>query len=318
MKLEHVIVAAVLSGSQVSSTGAQAADWPSEPIQLIVAWAPGGGTDRVARALAPVLEEQLGVSVPIINRTGGTGVVGHTVLAQASPDGSTIGFITPQLLTGPILGLTDLTYEDLQPLAMINADPGAVTVGAEAPWATLEEFVQSARDQPGTIRVGNSGPGGTWHMVAVGLEREAGLDLVHTPYDGAAPAITDMLGGHIEAVTVSAVEVAPQVTGGLAKMLAVTADERLEAFPDVPTAAEQGIELDLGTWRGLGVPAGTPDEIVQRLEAAVEAAVQDERFRSFMDREGFGIRFLGSADFADFLSTQEASYEAFFEQAATD
>ena len=315
MKLRNHGVAAGLAASLAFSAPALAQDdWPSQPIELIVPWSAGGGTDRLARAIAPLLEEELGVSVPVINRPGGTGVVGHTAIAQAEPDGYTMGFITPQLLTGPILGMTELSYHDLQPVAMINADPGAVTVSAEAPWETLGEFLDYAKANPGKVRVGNSGPGGTWHIVAVSLEREAGLDLIHTPYDGAAPAITDMLGGHIEAVTVSAVEVGPQVEGGLAKMLAVTSTERLDAFPDVPTAAEAGLALDLGTWRGLAVPSGTPDEIVQRLQDALQAVVENEEFRAFMNEEGFGLRFLGAEEFVDFLEVQEGTYEAFFEE----
>lgn len=315
MQMRHHGVAAALLASLALAGPAQAQeDWPSQPIELIVPWSAGGGTDRLARAIAPLLEEELGVSVPVINRPGGTGVVGHTAIANAEPDGYTMGFITPQLLTGPILGMTELSYHDLQPLAMINADPGAVTVSAEAPWDTLGEFLDYAKEHPGEVRVGNSGPGGTWHIVAVSLEREAGLDLIHTPYDGAAPAITDMLGGHIEAVTVSAVEVGPQVEGGLAKMLAVTATERLDAFPDVPTAEEAGLPLDLGTWRGLAVPEGTPDDVVQRLQDALRAVVEDEEFQAFMQEEGFGLRFLPADEFVNFLEAQEAAYEAFFEQ----
>lgn len=311
MKALLCATAAIVAASATTSS-LGAADWPTRSLEMIVPWSAGGGTDRVGRALAPILEEELGVSVAVINRPGGTGVVGHTAIAQAEPDGHTFGFITPQLVTGPILDMTDLTYRDLQPVALVNADPGAVTVRAEAPWESLEALVEHARQNPGEVRVGNSGPGGTWHMVAVSLERAADLDLVHTPYDGAAPAITDMLGGHIEAVTVSAAEVAPQVEGGEARMLAVTASERMEAFPDVPTSAEQGIDLDLGTWRGFAVPDETPDEIVQQLEDAVHAAVDDERFQQFMNEQGFGIRFLPSDEFVGFLGSQEEDYEAFF------
>lgn len=192
---------------------------------------PGGGTDQVGRALAPILSEILGTPIPVINKPGGAGVVGHTAIRQAEPDGYTFGFITPQLLTAPILGTSKLSFTELTPLAMVNSDPGAVTVAANAPWTSLQEFVAHAKANPGKVRVGNSGKGGTWHMVAVELERKADLKLVHVPYNGAAPATRDMLGGHIEAVTVSAAEVRAQVEGGLARMLAVTAPERVEAFP---------------------------------------------------------------------------------------
>jgi len=291
-----------------------AAEWPSNPVTIIVAWSAGGGTDRVARSLGQVLEEKLGTSVAVINRPGGTGVVGHTALAQGRPDGYNIGFITPQLVTGPILGLTKLTYKDVIPLALVNADPGAVTVKADAPWNSLKELIEYARKNPNKVRVGNSGPGGTWHMVAVSLERVADVKLIHVPYNGAAPAITDLLGGHITAVTVSAAEVAPQVENKLLKMLAVTATQRMENFPDVPTAIEQGYDLDLGTWRGLAAPSKTPQDILAKLEKALKESVMDSRFKNFMKREGFGIRYLDAQDFAKFLAGQEKAYQAFFKE----
>lgn len=313
MRLGTLAITATLAAAlPFAGPAAQAADWPTGPVEMIVPWAAGGGTDRVGRALANVLGEQLGVAVPVLNRPGGTGVVGHTALAQSTPDGHTIGFITPQLLTAPILGMTDLGVDDLRPVALVNEDPGAVTVSAESPWQTLEEFLDHASANPGAVRVGNSGPGGTWHIVAVTLEREADLNLIHTPYDGAAPAITDMLGGHIEAVTVSAVEVGPQVEGGLARMLAVTAAERLDTFPDVPTAAEAGLDVQLGTWRGFAVAKDTPDEIVQEIEDALRAAVESDAFQDFMREQGFGAAFLGADDFVAYLERQQAAYESFF------
>ena len=289
-----------------------AATWPEKPINMIVAWAPGGGTDRVARSLANILSEKLGVPVPVLNRPGANGGVGHTTLAQARPDGYTIGFITPQLVTGPIMGLTKLTYRELTPLALVNNDPGAVTVKVDAPWNSLKDFVEYARKNPHKIRIGNSGPGGTWHMVAVSLERVSGAKFIHMPYSGAPPAITDLMGGHIEAVTFSAAEVAPQVQDKFLKMLAVTSSERMENFPNVPTAIEQGYDLDLGTWRGLAVPNGTPVEVRSKLEKAVKESVNDPRFKDFMKHEAFGILYLDSEKFVRFVNGQEEAYKVFF------
>ena len=315
MKISKILIGIFLSVSIfISYNNSTAANWPAKPISLIVAWSAGGGTDRIGRSLSDVLAKKIGVAVAVINRPGGTGVVGHTAISQAKPDGYTIGFITPQLLTGPILGLTKLSYKDVTPLSMVNGDPGAVTVKIDAPWKSLNEFIEYAKNNPKKIRIGNSGPGGTWHMVAVSLERAAGIEVIHTPYNGAAPAITDVLGGHIEAVTVSAAEVGPQVENKLLKILAVTASDRLPSFPDVPTTFEQGYKLDLGTWRGLAVPNNTPEIIINKLKEAIKESANDQRFKDFMKREGFGIRYMGAKDFSKFLETQTEIYKAFYKK----
>jgi len=311
-KLEIILVVFVLLLT-LSYVSVFAANWPSKSINVIVAWSPGGGTDRLARAVAPLLEEKLGVPIVVLNRPGGTGVVGHTALAQAKPDGYTIGIITPQLVTGPILKLTELSYHDVLPIALLNSDPAAVTVNSEAEWDTLNDFLDYAKNHPNEVRIGNSGPGGTWHMVAVSLGQITEAEFIHVPFDGAAPAITALLGNHIEAVTVSAVEAAPQIEGGLLKMLAVTSAERFDKFPDVPTAIEQGVNIDMGTWRGIAAPKGTPKEILEKLETAMEEILKSPKFVEFMNKEGIGIRFLGSEDFNNFLAVQEKAYISFYE-----
>jgi len=311
-KLEIILVVCVLFLT-LSYVSVFAANWPSKPIKIIVAWSAGGGTDRLARAIAPLLKEKLGVSIVVLNRPGGTGVVGHTALAQAKPDGYTIGIITPQLVTGPILGLTELSYHDIIPIALLNADPAAVTVNSEAEWDTLNDFIDYAKNHPNEIRIGNSGPGGTWHMVAVSLGRITGAEFVHVPFDGATPAITALIGNHIDAVTVSAVEATPQVEGGLLKMLAVTSTKRFYLFPDVPTAIEQGVNIDMGTWRGIAAPKGTPKEILKKLGTVMEEVLSDSKFIDFMNKEGIGLRFLGAEDFKNFMAVQEKAYTFFYE-----
>lgn len=304
--------AGIAGYAALSARSTAAADWPTRPITLIVPWAPGGGTDAVGRALARVLSEDLGVPVPVVNRPGGSGTVGHMQIRDAAPDGYTIGFIVPQLLTGPLLGPVPITWRDLQPVALLNADPGSVTVGAGKPWRSLREFVDHARRHPGTVRVGNSGRGGTWHMVALELERKAGIELIHVPYAGAAPALQDLVGGHIDAVTFSVPEVRAPVMGGQARMLAVAAPERVPSNPDVPTAAEQGFDVDASTWRGLATAKGAPREVLAKLAAAVRRALDDGGFKAFMDQQGFGIRYLDAAGFERFLADQDARYRAYF------
>jgi tripartite-type tricarboxylate transporter receptor subunit TctC len=291
---------------------ADAADWPTRPLTLVVPWAPGGGTDLVFRALAPLLSERLGQPVAVANRPGGSGTVGHMAIRTAAPDGTTFGAISAQLLTAPLLGPSPLTWRDLQPLALVNVDAAAFTVRADASWRDLAGLVEHARQNPETVRVGNSGPGGTWHIASLELERQAGIRLIHAPYAGAAPGIRDMLGGHIDAVAFSAVEARAPVEGGQARILAVAAAQRLPVFPDAPTAVEQGYPIDIGAWRGLALPLGVPAPIVRRLQEVVGQAVDDSRFRSFIDGQGFGIRHLDAEGVAAFLEQQDAAYRRFF------
>ena len=310
--LRRLAVAMLAAATLFAASPAAVAEWPERRIEFVVAWAPGGGTDLVARALASSLAEILGTPVPVINKPGGAGVVGHTAIRRAAPDGYTLGFISPQLVSAPILGTSTLSYEEMQPLALINADPGAIVVAAGAPWKSLQEFVAYARANPGKVSVANTGEGGISHMVAVELERKAGITVIHAPYNGAAPAIRDLIGGHIGAAAVTAVEARSQINAGLARILAVMAPKRLEAFPDAPTAREQGLDIDLGTWRGLAIPPGVPAPIVAKLQEAIRKAIADPRFKDFMDNQGFGISYLASADFVAFLKQQDATYRAFF------
>ena len=310
--LRRLAVSVLAGATFFAASPAAAAEWPEKRIEFVVPWAPGGGTDLVGRALASSLSEILGTPVPVINKPGGAGVVGHTAIRRAAPDGYTFGFITPQLVSAPILGTSTLSYEEMQPLAMINADPGAIVVAVGAPWKSLQEFVAYARANPGKVSIANTGEGGISHMVAVELERKAGISVIHAPYNGAAPAIRDLIGGHIGAATVTAVEARSQINAGLARVLAVMAPKRLEAFPDAPTAREQGLDIDLGTWRGLAIPQGVPAPIAAKLQEAIRKAVADPKFKDFMDNQGFGISYLASADFVAFLKQQDATYRAFF------
>ena len=283
------------------------------PVSFIVPWAPGGGTDVVGRAAAPILAERLGAPVAVVNRPGGNGVVGHMAIRNAPPDGTTLGFIVPNLLTAPLFAPTPITWRDLQPIALLNSDAGAVTVAQNAPWRDLAALVAHARQNPEAVRIGNSGPGGTWHLVALELERKANIRVTHVAYAGAAPGLQDLVAGNIEAVGFSAVEARGQVEGGSARILAVTARERMAVFPNAPTAIEQGFEIDVATWRGLAAPPGTPEPVLARLQDALRAVASDPRFTAFMAQQGFGIRYLDTAAFTAHLQSEDALYRRYFQ-----
>lgn len=285
-------------------------DFPTGPIELIVPHAAGGGTDATARALAEATEEHLGGSIGVTNREGGGGAVGMTEGSLADPDGYTLTLATVELTTLPHLGLAEITYEDVKPIAQINFDPAAVTVPADAPYDTLEEFLEYAKDNPGEIQVGNSGPGAIWHLAAAAIEKATGVEFVHVPFDGAAPAVTDLLGGHIDAVTVSPAEVLPQVEAGELKTLAIMAEERSPVMPDVPTFEEAGVSdaVYVGPWRGIVAPKDTPDEVAQILTDAFLKGAAEQSFIDFMENNGLGIIIRDAEGFGEEMKASHESY----------
>ncbi|WP_422444923.1 tripartite tricarboxylate transporter substrate-binding protein [Thermoanaerobacterium sp. DL9XJH110] len=287
----------LLSGC--SSTKAGKTNFPEKAIEIIVPYAAGGGTDSVARAISEAAKDTFPKPVVVVNKTGGGGAVGMAEGAKAKPDGYTVTMVTVELVTLPPMGLAPFTYKDFKPVLQINADPSALTVRADAPWNTLDEFIQYAKNNPGKIQIGNSGSGAIWHLAAAAIEQKTGVKFNHVPFDGAAPAVTALLGGHIDAVTVSPAEVSAQIKAGKLKILAVASENRIEQFPDVKTFKEQGVDVVVGTWRGFAVPKDTPDEIVKILQEGFKKAAEKDSFKEFMNKAGLGIEVKTGQEFLD-------------------
>ncbi|RPH26490.1 tripartite tricarboxylate transporter substrate binding protein [Buttiauxella warmboldiae] len=300
----------LLTGTLFTTTSAvQAATYPTKQIDLIVPYAAGGGTDLVARSFADAAKTHLPVSIGVINKPGGSGAIGFSEIATARPNGYKIGLGTVELTTLPSLGMVRFKTSDFKPIARLNADPSAITVRADAPWNTLQEFLDYAKANPNKVRIGNSGTGAIWHLAAAALEDKTGSKFTHVPYDGAAPAVTGLLGGHIEAVSVSPGEVINHVKGGKLKTLAVMADERVKSMPEVPTLKEQGVTLSIGTWRGLFVPQKTPQDIVDVLSKAAKETAQEPAFQDALNKLNLNYAWLDSASFQTQITEQEIYFK---------
>ena len=282
-----LLAAAALACSAVP---AQAA-YPDRAIELVVPASPGGGTDTVARAFSEAARKHLPVPLTVLNKPGASGAIGMGEVAHARPDGYKIGFVIAEAVILPHLGPMPYALDELVPIARLNADPAAVTVKADAPWNTIEEFLKYAKDNPGKVQVGNSGPGSIWHLAATALEDRTGTRFNHIPFSGAAPAVQALIGGHVEAVSVSPAEVAAFVSAGSLKTLAVMADQRVKGFDKVPTLKERGIDLSIGTWRGLAAPKGTPPEVLQTLSAATRRIVAEPVFTDALARISLGLAY---------------------------
>lgn len=286
--------AAVLAPRRAS---AQSGGFPSHPIELVVPFQPGGGTDALARAFAEACRPHMTPGVVIINKPGAAGAIGWQDVINARPDGYRLAVVTVELVTLPLMGLAKFTYDDFAPIAQLNADPAAITVRADAPWNTIEEFLEAARKADGQLSIGNAGNGSIWHLAAAALEDKTGVKFTQVPFQGAGPAVLALLGGHIGAVAVSPAEVTMHVQAGKLKTLAVMADQRVKGFDKVPTLKERGIDLSIGTWRGLAAPKATPAPVVDYLKALSRKASEEAVFRDVLDKQNLGLRYADAASF---------------------
>ena len=297
-----VAIAVVLS---VGLTGAIAADYPKRPITLICPWGAGGGTDAVSRIIATLLKKDLGVPVNVVNRTGGSGAIGHTAMATAKPDGYTIGMPTVEITMMHWMGLTKVTYKDMVPVAMVNFDPAGINVRTDSPWKTYKDLEMYIRDNPGKLKDSGTGQGGIWHLAMAGWMKAIGLPptaIKWIPSKGAAPALQDLMAGGIEMSTCSLPEAATLIDAGKVRPLAIMASQKDPKFPEVPTLKELGVDWTCGAWRGIAAPKGTPKEIIAVLEKAIAKVVKSDEFVKFMKNRGFGMYYLNAADFAKALA----------------
>lgn len=271
--------------------------FPSKPIKLIVPWSAGGGTDAIARALAKSGEKHLGVPVVVENKPGGTGAVGLGETVKADPDGYTLAILPVELSFLKDQGIYPFDFSNFTRIMNLNTDPAALTVKADAPWDTLEEFVEYARKNPGAIKIGHSGTGMLWHLAAATLALNTGTEYIYVPFNGAADAIASVLGENIDAVTVSGAEVSAQVRAGEMKTLAVFGEKRMDIFPDTPTAREQGYDIVVNTFRGLGGPAGIPEDRVAILHEGFKKMMEEPDFVKVISNMGLGIDYRNTADY---------------------
>ena len=291
-------------------SGAPAADYPKRPITLICPWGAGGGTDACSRIIATLLKQEVGVPVKVVNRTGGGGAIGHTAMATAKPDGYTIGMPTVEITMMHWMGLTEITYKDMEPIAMVNFDPAGINVRTDSPWKTYKDLEDYVRAHSGELRNSGTGQGGIWHVAMAGWLKAIGLSpdaIKWIPSKGAAPALQDLMAGGIEMSTCSLPEAATLIEAGRVRPLAIMAEKRDPKFPDTPTLKELGIDWTCGAWRGIAAPKGTPKEITDYLENALKKVVEGKEFKEFMNNRGYGIYWLPSEEFAKVLESENTA-----------
>lgn len=291
------------------NAAAQSRDFPNRPVELVVPFQPGGGTDALARAFADASRKHMPQSVIIVNKPGASGAIGWQDVINAKPDGYKLAVVTVEVTTLPHMGLARFTYDDFTPIARLNADQAAITVRADAPWNTIEEFLAAARKDSGNVGVGNAGNGSIWHLAAAALEDKTHVKFNHIPYQGAGPAVLALLGGHVDSVAVSPAEVTTYVQAGKLKTLAVMADQRVKGFEKVPTLKERNIDLSIGTWRGIAAPKNTPPEVVAYLKSVALKAANEPAFREVLDKQNLGFAYADEAAFKANMAKDSAYFK---------
>ncbi|SFB73309.1 Tripartite-type tricarboxylate transporter, receptor component TctC [Polaromonas sp. OV174] len=300
------VTAGLTVGAQAQTP---ASNFPSRPVELVVPFQPGGGTDALARAFADASRKHMPQSMIILNKPGASGAIGWQEVINAKADGYKLAVVTVEVTTLPHMGLAKFTYDDLSPIARLNADQAAITVRADAPWNTIEEYLAAARKDSGKIGVGNAGNGSIWHLAAAALEDKTNVKFNHIPFQGAGPAVLALLGGHVDSVAVSPAEVSTYLAAGKLKMLAVMADQRIKGFEKVPTLKERNIDLTIGTWRGIAAPKNTPPEVVAYLKTVALKASSEPAFREVLEKQNLGFAYADDTAFKASMAKDSAYFK---------
>ena len=285
-----LVAAVVFHQSALAQTSP--AKYPNGPITIIVAYAPGGPPDIIARLLSPVLGEELGASVVVENRPGASTAIGSAQLARAAPDGQTLMMVDPGLVVSPHM-VAKPGYEvqkDFAWIAPLMRSYMGLVVRADFPAKSVAEFIAMAKAKPGDIKYGTSGLGTPPYLGALAFLQATNIDLTHVPYRGVALALNDVIAGNISAVWMSQATAGPQTKSGLVRVLGTFGDQRIASLGGVPTFRETGVDTrvaDQGTWFGMAAPAGTPRPIIERINAAVNKALRDPATREKLEKADF-------------------------------
>ncbi|QEN06742.1 tripartite tricarboxylate transporter substrate binding protein [Oceanispirochaeta crateris] len=304
------IIVMSMSVLPVYANGSAESDvYPSREIELMVPWGVGGATDIAFRTFMSVLPKYLGTSVVVVNIPGGGAVPGYAEALGYDNDGySMVAWATPSI-TKTHMTKTPYDYKSFEPVINLVSAPCWILVPSNSPYMTLNDLIDAAKAAPGQITLGNAGAGGGTHMIGLAFQQEAGVEFNHIPHSGGGPAVIAGVGGHVDAIIVGPPEGVPQIAGGQLRALAVTHPKRLDAFPDVPTALEQGIDFTLGQWRGVAVPVGTDPDIKKHIHDAFKATMEDPDFLVLAGKAGLLLDYIGLDDFDKWVESQNALYE---------
>ena len=306
-----VLAIALGLGATLALPEPAAAEYPEEPITIVVPFSAGGGTDTTARTVARFLEPEIGGPVVVVNRPGASGEIGLTEVATAEPDGYTLGIInTPGIVTIPIERETRFTVDSFDFIAGVVEDPATVNVLESSDIETIEDLIAAARERPGEITVGTQGVGSAGHISLLLLEQAADVTFRPIPFAGAAPASTALLSGDIEATTANLGEALTFREGNPWRILGVMSPVRSPMDEDLPTFAEAGYDIIGGSIRGIGGPSGMPEDVLEKLSAALDRVVANPEFQQVAADTNQPLRYVPRDDYLEILAKSDAAHRA--------
>lgn len=301
-----VLILTACGGENTDEAGSESGgdDYPKKPIKLVVPFAPGGSASNTARIAAEYAEEELGQDIVIENYEGGGGAVGTSSVSTEEPDGYTILLATPSLVSSAVFSDVSFTPDSFEPIAQLVYEPTYLVGVNEEPFNNIETFIDYAKDNPGKVRISNSGAQGSKAIAADEWIKHEGLDIENIPYDGGSEAAAAAAGGHVEAQIGNYSETAGQVDAGKLEPILIFGKDDSKDYPGLTTSYDIGYEVEAGTWRGLLAPAGTDPEIIQKLESAFEKVFENEEFLEQMEEASIPVEFEGSEEFKERINDE--------------
>jgi len=312
----RILAAVVLAWATAASAQAP---YPTQRITFVVPFPPGAATDIMARTVAKKLSENWGQPVIVENKAGATGGIGSQFVARSAPDGYTLLIATtsshtmgPQMMKTPMFD----SVKDFKPVSLIAWAPNVLVVNPKVPVNTVGELVQLAKSQPGKLNYASSGNGSSIHIAGAMFEKQAGVQMKHVPYRGAGPALADVLGGQVDLMFDTVAQSLPHIKAGKLKALGVTTTRRSNSLPDVPTIAESGLPgYDMSAWLGMVAPAGTPDAVVQKLQAEIARIVKSPDVVEALRPQGLELVGTSSKEFDALIRKELDVYGKTFKEA---
>lgn len=307
-RLKRLFLTSLVAVFAAFAGSAALAAFPDKPIRMIIPWPPGGGSDTLGRIVAKHMSEKLGQPVVVENRPGATGLIGTDAAVKATPDGYTIIFIADSYIVSPLVSPDTARYDvnkDFTNLGMVGFFPFVLVVDVNAHPGDLKEFLATASKADSQIKYSSWGIGSSSHLAMEMLKGQTGAQMLHVPYQGAAPAMTAVLSGEVDALFVPAAVALPHHQAGKAKILAISGNERLSVAPELPTLVEQGVKPWL-SWMGVLGPAGIPSDRALILSNAVQAVMADPAVQAELEQRGLVPNFMGPQQLTEFVASEES------------